>query len=141
MRPVNNKRTRGGRSNGRRPHMMGGGGGGGGPNRSFDSNGPDVKIRGTAAQIFDRYCQLARDANSSGDRIAAENYLQHAEHYYRIMLANGVVNQQRQNPQQGANGNYQPNGNSQGGTEGEGEGGEGEGPAQPMVADTEEAQA
>jgi hypothetical protein len=89
--------------------MMGGGGGGGGPNRSFDSNGPDVKIRGTAAQIFDRYCQLARDANSSGDRIAAENYLQHAEHYYRIMLANGLANQrQNQHPQ---NGNAQANGN------------------------------
>ena len=55
--------------------------------RNFDSSGPDVKIRGTAAHIFDRYCQLARDANASGDRIAAENYLQHAEHYYRIMMA------------------------------------------------------
>lgn len=117
MRPVNNKRTRGGRSNGRRPHMMGGGGGGGGPNRSFDSNGPDVKIRGTAAQIFDRYCQLARDANSSGDRIAAENYLQHAEHYYRIMLANGLANQRQNQHQQ--NGGAQPNGNvaQQGGGE------------------------
>ena len=83
----------------------GGGGGGGGGQRNFDSNGPEVKIRGTAAHIFDRYCQLARDANASGDRIAAENYLQHAEHYYRIMMANGGFqqNQQRQQgqPQQG----------------------------------------
>ncbi len=119
--------------------MGGGGGGGGGGNRSFDSNGPEVKIRGTAAQIFDRYCQLARDANSSGDRIAAENYLQHAEHYYRIMLANGLVNQPRPNGQQGANGNYQPNGNGQGGQDVDG-GEEGQG-QQPMVAEAEEAQA
>ncbi len=63
------------------------GGGGGGGQRNFDSSGPDVKIRGTAAHIFDRYCQLARDATATGDRIGAENYLQHAEHYYRIMMA------------------------------------------------------
>jgi Domain of unknown function (DUF4167) len=61
-----------------------------GPNplsRSYESNGPDVKIRGTAAHIADKYVQLARDATSSGDPIAAENYLQHAEHYYRIVAA------------------------------------------------------
>jgi hypothetical protein len=101
--PVNNKnRQRGGRPQGRRPHGGGGGGGGGMNNshRNFDSNGPDVKIRGTANTIFERYCQLARDANASGDRIAAENYLQHAEHYYRIMLAQGVTPMQRQ--QQGS---------------------------------------
>jgi hypothetical protein len=78
--------------------------------RNFDSNGPDVKIRGTATNIFERYCQLARDANASGDRVAAENYLQHAEHYYRIMLAQGVTpmqraaNQQAPQPQNSANG-------------------------------------
>jgi hypothetical protein len=83
--------------------MGGGGGGGGGGQRNFDSNGPEVKIRGTAAHIFDRYCQLARDANASSDRVAAENYLQHAEHYYRIMMANGGFqqNQQQRPPQQG----------------------------------------
>lgn len=70
-----------------------------GAQRNYDSNGPDVKIRGTAAHIFDRYCQLARDAHAAGDRVAAENYQQHAEHYYRIMVANGL-HQQRQNPQQ-----------------------------------------
>lgn len=80
--------------------------------RNFDSNGPDVKIRGTATNIFERYCQLARDANASGDRVAAENYLQHAEHYYRIMLAQGVTPMQRaasqqQNQQQPNNGNGQ----------------------------------
>lgn len=61
-----------------------------GPNplsRSYESNGPDVKIRGTAAHIAEKYVQLARDAASSGDPIAAENYLQHAEHYYRIVAA------------------------------------------------------
>ena len=59
-----------------------------GPNpltRSFESNGPDVKIRGTALHIAEKYVQLARDAQSSGDRIASESYLQHAEHYYRIV--------------------------------------------------------
>lgn len=99
MNPVNNKnRQRGGRPQGRRPHSNvngGGGGGGGGTHRNFDSNGPDVKIRGSASSIFERYCQLARDANASGDRVAAENYLQHAEHYYRIMLAQGVTPMQR----------------------------------------------
>jgi hypothetical protein len=79
--------------------------------RNFDSNGPEVKVRGTATNIFERYCQLARDANASGDRVAAENYLQHAEHYYRIMLAQGVTPMQRAASQQQAQ--QQPNGNSQ----------------------------
>ncbi|MCW5698089.1 MAG: DUF4167 domain-containing protein [Bauldia sp.] len=61
-----------------------------GPNpmaRSYESNGPDVKIRGTALHIAEKYTQLARDAASSGDRVAEQNYLQHAEHYYRIVAA------------------------------------------------------
>lgn len=61
-----------------------------GPNpltRSYESNGPDVKIRGTALHIAEKYVTLARDAQSSGDRVAAESYLQHAEHYYRIVAA------------------------------------------------------
>lgn len=61
-----------------------------GPNpltRSYESNGPDVKIRGTAQHIAEKYTQLARDAQSSGDPVAAENYLQHAEHYFRIIAA------------------------------------------------------
>jgi hypothetical protein len=115
--PVNNKnRQRGGRPQGRRPHGGGGGGGGGGMNnshRNFDSNGPDVKIRGTASTIFERYCQLARDANASGDRIAAENYLQHAEHYYRIMLAQGVTPLQRQQQQQASQQQPQQGGGQQ----------------------------
>ena len=55
------------------------------PNRALDSNGPDVRIRGTANQIYDKYQALARDAASSGDRVKTENYLQHAEHYYRLI--------------------------------------------------------
>lgn len=78
-----------------------------GTHRNFDSNGPDVKIRGTASTIFERYCQLARDANSSGDRVAAENYLQHAEHYYRIMLAQGQTPMQRAANGGGNNNNQQ----------------------------------
>lgn len=61
-----------------------------GPNpltRSFESNGPDVKIRGTALHIAEKYQQLARDAQAAGDRIMSENYFQHAEHYYRIVAA------------------------------------------------------
>ncbi len=55
--------------------------------RNFESNGPDVKIRGTAAHIAEKYGALARDAAASGDSITAENYLQHAEHYNRIIMA------------------------------------------------------
>ena len=56
-------------------------------NRSYDSNGPDVRVRGTASQVFDKYQALARDAMSAGDRVMADNYLQHGEHYYRIVLS------------------------------------------------------
>jgi len=96
MRPGQNKRSR------NRNNMNGGGGGGGGgghpnnnrprpPNRmqTFDSSGPNVKIRGNAYQVFERYIALAREAAASGDRITAENLYQHAEHYFRIMNANG----------------------------------------------------
>ncbi|PTM96613.1 DUF4167 domain-containing protein [Mycoplana dimorpha] len=55
--------------------------------RTYDSSGPDVKIRGTAQTIAEKYAALARDAQSSGDRVMAENYLQHAEHYNRIILS------------------------------------------------------
>jgi hypothetical protein len=59
------------------------------PNQSqtLDSNGPNVKIRGTPHQIFERYVALAREASTSGDRVGAENLYQHAEHYFRIMNA------------------------------------------------------
>jgi hypothetical protein len=55
--------------------------------RVYESNGPDVKIRGTASHVAEKYIQLARDAQSSGDPIAAENYYQHAEHYFRLIAA------------------------------------------------------
>ena len=80
MRPNhNNKRMRGRPQNNRR-----------GPNpltRSYESNGPDVKIRGNAHHVAEKYLQLARDAHTGGDPVAAENYLQHAEHYYRLIAA------------------------------------------------------
>jgi hypothetical protein len=68
-------------------------GGGRGPRpqnalaRNYESNGPDVKLRGTAAQIAEKYLSLARDALASGDMVAAESYFQHAEHYNRIIMA------------------------------------------------------
>ena len=90
MRPGPNKRSRG-RNNGnnpnhnrlRMPHRI----------QSFESNGPNVKIRGNAYQVFERYVALAREAAASGDRIAAEYLYQHAEHYFRIMNTNGDVHQ------------------------------------------------
>ncbi len=93
------------RRGGRRPQHGGGGGGGGSnnnngsgfnPNRTYDSNGPEVKIRGSASHVYEKYLQLARDANSSGDRVMAENYLQHAEHYYRIVAATAAQQAQYQ---------------------------------------------
>ena len=80
-----NKRPRG---RGRKPQNV---------NRTFESNGPDVKIRGTAATVAEKYLSLARDAQVSGDPVASENYLQHAEHYFRIIAAAQAYAQQ-QNP-------------------------------------------
>ena len=77
---MNMKRQRG-RNGGGKPHM---------PVRpqTYDSSGPDVRIRGNAYQVLEKYLALARDANAVGDRIAAENFYQHAEHYYRMINAN-----------------------------------------------------
>jgi len=96
----NRSRGRGGGGN-----RGGGGGGGGGRqsnplNRVFESNGPDVKVRGNAQTIADKYLQLARDAVSSGENVNAENYFQHAEHYLRIVAAAQAFNQQSQQNQQ-----------------------------------------
>ena len=66
--------------------------------RVFESNGPDIKIRGTASHVAEKYVQLARDARSSGDPVAAENYYQHAEHYFRLIAA--AQEQFRQNQPQ-----------------------------------------
>ena len=98
MRPNNRQRSRGGRN--------GGSGGGGShnqhkqqhnhnpnrpPNRNqiFDSSGPDVRVRGNAHQVFDKYQALAREAAASGDRIAAEAYWQYADHYFRVIQTMG----------------------------------------------------
>src|SRR5258708_37347538 len=90
MRPgQNNKRMRGRPMNNRR-----------GPNpltRSYESSGPDVKIRGNAHHVAEKYLQLARDAHTSSDPVAAENYLQHAEHYFRLIAAAQTAQQQQQN--------------------------------------------
>ena len=83
----NHKRTRG-RGNGRK--------GGNSRNQAFESNGPEVKVRGNAQQVVEKYLALARDASSTGDRIDAESYYQFAEHYYRVMNANAASEQQRQ---------------------------------------------
>ncbi|MBL4876080.1 MAG: DUF4167 domain-containing protein [Cohaesibacteraceae bacterium] len=64
--------------------------------RSFESNGPDVKVRGTASTIAEKYVSLARDAHVSGDRVMAENCFQHAEHYFRIVAAAQVQNTNRE---------------------------------------------
>lgn len=86
-------------------------------NHVFDSNGPDLRIRGTAQQLFEKYLQLGRDATSGGDRVMAESYFQHAEHYFRILNA---INQAAQQNQQQQNGG-QPNQRRayQGGEEGQ----------------------
>ena len=143
MRPNNRQRSRGGRNGG-------GGGGGGGhhhkqhnhnpnrpPNRNqiFDSSGPDVRVRGNAHQVFDKYQALAREAASSGDRIMAEAYWQYADHYFRmIQTQGGFVQRNNQgwgdgeegqsNPQQQGPGGQpqQANGNGQGNAERQGGG-------------------
>src|SRR4051812_45812779 len=122
---MNMKRMRG------RNHRPGGGGGGGSGgsvrhhtgsgvplnrNHVFDSNGPEIRVRGTAQQLFEKYLQLGRDATSGGDRVMAEGYLQYAEHYFRVL---NLMNQAA--AQQGGQGSGQVNGH-QGGQQG-GQGG------------------
>ena len=70
-------------------------------NHMFDSSGPDVRVRGTAQQLFEKYLQLGRDATSGGDRVMAESYFQHAEHYFRIINAMNQAVQQTQQSGQG----------------------------------------
>lgn len=87
----NNRRSRA-RGNGKRGNIR---------SQNFESNGPGVKVRGTAQQVLDKYLALARDASSSGDRIAAEAFYQHAEHYFRLLTAADEArnNQQQRRPQ------------------------------------------
>ena len=76
----------------RRSRNRGGGKRQGGGRNNYESNGPEGKVRGTAQQVLDKYLVLARDAASAGDRIKSESYFQFAEHYYRIVIADGANN-------------------------------------------------
>ena len=79
MKPYQNNRLRSRPTGGRRePNPL---------TRLHESQGPDVRIRGTAGHIADKYLQLARDAHTGGNPVQAENYLQHAEHYFRLIAA------------------------------------------------------
>src|ERR1700737_4432004 len=119
MRNGQNKRMRG-RNNHRKSHNP--------MARVFESNGPDVKIRGNPSHIAEKYIQLARDAQASGDPVAAENYYQHDEHYYRVIAA--AQEQYRQN-----NPHFAPPENEMGGTRDESFE-EGEEDTQPVMADS-----
>ncbi len=81
------KRDLGSRKNRGRGNGGGRGNSGGNRHKSLESGGPSVKVRGNASQVLEKYLSLARDAASSSDRVAAENYYQHAEHYYRLLHA------------------------------------------------------
>lgn len=96
MRPNQNKNRQRNRNGGRK-HVN--------PlSRNYESTGPDVKVRGNAAHVAEKYMQLARDAQSSGDSVMAENYLQHAEHYFRIVSsAQQAMNGQREGQSQDEN--------------------------------------
>jgi hypothetical protein len=116
---MNMKRMRG---RNHRPNGGGGGNGGGGfrnqqngiplnRNHVFDSSGPEMRVRGTAQQLYEKYQQMARDASSNGDRVTGEAYYQHAEHYFRIIAAINQAQGQPSQPvsgQQNGQGNYQP---------------------------------
>ena len=140
---MNMKRMRGrNHRNGGGGGSGGGGGGGGGirhhggnipmnRNHVFDSNGPDMRVRGTSQQLFEKYLQMGRDATSSGDRVMAESYFQYAEHYFRILNAmnqaaqqNGQANQQGSPPPR-----RQYNGNEEGGQLGDMDGEDADGNA------------
>lgn len=107
-------------------------------NHVFDSSGPDLRLRGTAQQLFEKYLQLGRDATGGGDRVMAEAYFQHAEHYFRIL---GAMNQAQvaqggqHQPPQGQNQQhrrYQPD-DQQGGDQQHDDGPEGEAETVPPV--------
>lgn len=90
MRPGPNQKRGRGRGNGRKPSSR---------SQAVDSNGPSVRIRGNAYQVLEKYLALARDATSAGDRVSAENYFQHAEHYFRIVNASASNNGQNRQQQ------------------------------------------
>ncbi len=92
--------------------------------RSFESNGPDVKLRGTPAHIAEKYMSLARDALSAGDPVLAENYLQHAEHYNRIIMAYREQQVSQGGGDPGYSSGYNPMGRGEGGFGSDMDGGE-----------------
>jgi hypothetical protein len=129
MRNGQNKRMRG---RNRNSGVSGGGGGNKGHHhhhnpltRVYESNGPEVKIRGTAHHIAEKYLQLARDASSSGDPVTAENHYQHAEHYLRLIAA-AQEQFRQQNPY------YQPQQSTPGEEDRDGSDFDGEGDGQSM---------
>jgi hypothetical protein len=85
MKQGSNSRRPRGRGNGKRQPK----------NQNFDSNGPDGRVRGNASQIHEKYLAMARDALSSGDPVAYENYSQHAEHFFRVMAARAEANEKK----------------------------------------------
>ena len=97
-----NDRNRGRQTNrGREPNPL---------TRSYDSHGPDVRIRGSALHVAERYLQLARDAHTGNNPVAAENYLQHAEHYFRLIAAAQAAQFQAQKGDARATGESGPGG-------------------------------
>src|SRR6202142_684944 len=97
--------------------------------QNFDGSGQDVRVRGNTYQVMEKYLALARDASLAGDRIAMENYLQHAEHYYRTINSNGDANGPRPPMRNDRQPDGAPGGNQQGGNQ-EGakhQGGDGQG--------------
>jgi Domain of unknown function (DUF4167) len=119
----NNNRNRNRNNNSSRRNTGGGTGGGGPNNKVFDSNGPDIKLRGTTQTIAEKYMQLGRDSQSSGDSVAAENYYQHAEHYYRMWAASQPVGHSLQMSRKLGEEEFEEEGDDQVGADDEGEGG------------------
>ncbi|MDP6057372.1 MAG: DUF4167 domain-containing protein [Pirellulaceae bacterium] len=72
--------------------------------QTFDSNGPSVRVRGNAHQVYEKYLAMARDAHASGDRIMEENYHQHADHYFRIINSEPEENRNPRHTQRNGNG-------------------------------------
>ncbi|MBE9635325.1 DUF4167 domain-containing protein [Salipiger mangrovisoli] len=109
-------------------------------NRVFDSSGPEGKVRGTPQQIIDKYNQLARDAALGNDRVAAENFQQHAEHYMRLLSEaqkeadQRREQQERENRERQAQRDRDRSDRDQPRGEGRGEGGQSGGSQQPEVS-------
>ena len=103
MRQGNNSRRSRGRGNGKRQSR----------GNQIDSHGPEVRVRGTAQQVCDKYLALARDATSTGDRIGAENMFQHAEHYSRVLAIAQENAEQRNENRDGGKNRHDRGGNGQ----------------------------